>query len=76
MIHFHSNFIHNCLTVGGAVVKQYIKQGLIGEVAQTSNAWQSDFLNIPGNSKMLEIKQLKRNLKKILEVPLSVIVNI
>lgn len=53
-IHFHPYFIHNRLTVGGAVVKQYVKECFIGEVAQASNAWQSDFFYVPSNTKSLE----------------------
>lgn len=54
-VHFHPYFIHNRLTVGGAVVKQDVEECLIGEVAQPPNARQSDFLNVPGsNTEALE----------------------
>lgn len=53
-IHFHPHFIHNGLTVGGAVVKQDVKQRLVGEVAQAADAWQSNFFNVPSNTKPSE----------------------
>lgn len=50
-VHLHPYFIHNRLTVGGAVVKQDVKEGFVGEVAQASNRWQSDFFDVPNQNR-------------------------
>lgn len=57
-IHFQPHFIHDGLTVGGAVVKQDVKECLIGEMAQASNARQGDFFYVPRNRKSLEAECL------------------
>lgn len=53
-IHLHPHFFHNGLAVGGAVVEQNVKERFIGEVAQASNARQSDFFYVPSDTKSLE----------------------
>lgn len=52
-IHLHPHFFHNGLAVGGAVVEQNVKECFIGEVAQASNARQSDFFYVPSNIKII-----------------------
>lgn len=61
-VHFHAHFIHDGLAVGGAVVEQDVEQRFIGEVPQATNARQSDFLYVPGNTESLEArKALKKH---------------
>lgn len=53
-VHLHAHFVHDGLAVGGAVVEQDVEQRLVGEVPQATNARQSDFLNVPGNTESLK----------------------
>lgn len=53
-VHLHAHFIHDGLAVGGAVVEQDVQQRFVGEVPQATDARQSDFLYVPGDTESLK----------------------
>lgn len=50
-VHFRRHRVHDGLAIGGAVVEENVQDGVVDEVTQAIDAWQSDSLQVPAGAK-------------------------